>query len=108
MPAKKHSGLGRGLQNLFPAEVEVPVKTGDGAREKSSGQGQNIQKQHIEKDDKAGIDEVLSVRITSIEPNRSQPRKKFDEDALKELADSIRQHGLIQSGIQCLGVGRRL
>jgi ParB family chromosome partitioning protein len=96
MPAKKHSGLGRGLQNLFPAEVEVPVKTGDGAREKSSGQGQNVQKQHTEKAESAGIDEVLSVRITSIEPNRSQPRKKFDEDALKELSDSIRQHGLIQ------------
>ena len=39
---------------------------------------------------------AISVRLTKIEPNRSQPRKMFDEDALKELADSIRQFGLIE------------
>lgn len=31
-----------------------------------------------------------------IEPNREQPRKKFDEDALQELADSIKQYGVLQ------------
>ncbi|MEG0570406.1 MAG: ParB/RepB/Spo0J family partition protein [Oscillospiraceae bacterium] len=36
------------------------------------------------------------VRITDIEPNRNQPRKDFDENALMQLADSIREHGLIQ------------
>ena len=36
------------------------------------------------------------VRITQVEPNREQPRKNFDEDALQELADSIKQFGLLQ------------
>lgn len=36
------------------------------------------------------------VKITKIEPNREQPRKNFDEDSLQELADSIKQFGLLQ------------
>ncbi|MDE7130653.1 MAG: ParB/RepB/Spo0J family partition protein [Lachnospiraceae bacterium] len=36
------------------------------------------------------------VKITQVEPNREQPRKNFDEDALQELADSIKQFGLLQ------------
>ena len=38
----------------------------------------------------------LMMKITDIEPNREQPRKKFDEDALLELSDSIKQFGVIQ------------
>ena len=36
------------------------------------------------------------VKINQIEPNRNQPRTNFDEDALQELADSIKQYGIIQ------------
>ncbi len=36
------------------------------------------------------------VKITKVEPNREQPRKTFDEDALAELAESIKQHGVLQ------------
>lgn len=39
---------------------------------------------------------VINVNINDIEPNREQPRKDFDEDALSELAESIAEHGLIQ------------
>lgn len=39
---------------------------------------------------------VLQVKISEVEPNRDQPRKQFDEDALLELADSIKQFGIIQ------------
>lgn len=39
---------------------------------------------------------VSELRITEIEPNREQPRRQFDEASLAELADSIRQHGLLQ------------
>ncbi len=39
---------------------------------------------------------VIAVKITDIEPNKNQPRKDFDEEALNELADSISKHGLIQ------------
>lgn len=43
-----------------------------------------------------GGDGTQTLRIADIEPNRSQPRQHFDESAIAELADSIRQHGLIQ------------
>ena len=36
------------------------------------------------------------LRIAEIEPNREQPRQQFDEAALEELADSIREHGVLQ------------
>ena len=39
---------------------------------------------------------VQTLRITEIEPNRSQPRKRFDDDALTELAESIQAHGMLQ------------
>ena len=39
---------------------------------------------------------VLTLNINDIEPNRDQPRKDFDDDSVNELADSIKQHGLIQ------------
>lgn len=39
---------------------------------------------------------ITSLRINEIEPNRSQPRRDFNEEPLRELADSIREHGVIQ------------
>ena len=39
---------------------------------------------------------VLTLRISEIEPNKGQPRRDFDEAALADLADSIREHGVIQ------------
>ena len=42
---------------------------------------------------------VETLKITEVEPNREQPRKNFDEDALLELADSIKQYGVIQPQI---------
>lgn len=70
-------GLGKGLDALIPV-------SGD-ARGKRAGNG-------TEKEQGA---ETL-VKITEVEPNREQPRKTFDEDALNELADSIKQFGLLQ------------
>ena len=44
----------------------------------------------------AAVDEeVLSVRITEVVPNREQPRKRFDEEAIEKLAASIREHGIV-------------
>ena len=39
---------------------------------------------------------MLKVKLTQVEPNRKQPRKQFDEDALLELAESIKQFGVLQ------------
>ena len=70
-------GLGKGL------DVMIPNIVGD-TKEK---------KQKAEMKDKAA---ETVVAITKVEPNRKQPRKYFDEDALQELADSIKQFGLLQ------------
>ncbi len=40
--------------------------------------------------------ETVTLRISEIEPNKNQPRKDFDDDALSELSESIKQHGVIQ------------
>ena len=72
-------GLGKGLEAL------IPDKSG---KENS-----------IEKSVAASITSERSdtlVKISKVEPNREQPRKNFDEDALEELAESIKQFGVIQ------------
>ncbi len=62
----RKSGLGKGLDSLFA-------------------------------DNSTAVEEpVTTLRLSEIEPNKEQPRKDFDENALAELADSIRQHGVIQ------------
>lgn len=73
-------GLGKGLDSLIPSNVmEQPIKPVSVSNEKEKS------------DDGATI-----VKITMVEPNREQPRKNFDEDSLQELADSIKQFGLLQ------------
>ena len=66
-------GLGKGLDSLIPKAIMEPPKQ--------------------EKEEKKP--ETL-VKITMVEPNGGQPRKNFDEDSLMELAESIRQFGLLQ------------
>lgn len=84
MPAKK--GLGRGLNELIP--------TGETGSRKKSASGTTA-KEPVKKVEV--IKEVeKTLKITQIEPNKSQPRKQFDEEALKELADSIKQYGVLE------------
>lgn len=63
-------GLGKGLDSLIPASSSN--------ENKETKQNETV------------------VKITKVEPNRDQPRKNFDEDSLQELADSIKQFGLLQ------------
>lgn len=87
MPTKK--GLGRGLNQLIP--------TGDEARTKSKSTPGETTKNITKEVVKEVVKEVeQKVKITQIEPNKSQPRKQFDEDALQELADSIKQYGVLE------------
>ena len=81
MVAKK-SGLGKGLDALIPAgNKKAPVK-------------KETEPVIIEKIvEKKGVE---TLKITEVEPNREQPRKNFNEDALLELSDSIKQYGVIQ------------
>ena len=91
--AGKKSGLGRGLDALFPEktvqskpktvktvkeEKKVAVDTKKSSQQETIGNGERM------------------MKISMIEPNREQPRKKFDEDALQELSESIKQYGILQ------------
>lgn len=73
-------GLGKGLDSLIPTAVLEPSKT-EVKEKKENGKNE---------------DGAVVVKITMVEPNRDQPRRKFDEDSLQELADSIKQVGLLQ------------
>lgn len=75
--------LGKGLDALIPAGLGVDSKP------------KKTEITEPNSESKAGSSETL-VKITMVEPNREQPRKNFDEDALQELADSIKQFGLLQ------------
>ncbi len=71
--ASKKRGLGKGLAALIPDNV-----IDDTVNEKQSGEI------------------VTSVDISLIEPNKEQPRREFNSQAINELADSIKKHGVIQ------------
>lgn len=71
-------GLGKGLDALIPMGDTKPVKVGGDKAEKNEKSSETL------------------VKITKVEPNREQPRKNFDEDALLELSESIKQFGLLQ------------
>ena len=78
MPAKSTKrGLGKGLDAMIPAK-----KVSSAAKEKP------VVENHVE-------GQVINVNITKVEPNRKQPRKTFDEDSLIEMADSIKQIGIV-------------
>lgn len=81
MPGKK-SGLGKGLDILIP-------------NKKNDISASKVEKKQEKENDSPKSGEIM-VRINEVEPNRDQPRKDFDEDALMELADSIRQFGILQ------------
>ena len=90
--AGKKSGLGRGLDALFPEKtVQSKPKTVKTVKEEKK----------VEVDTKKSSQQENSngermMKISMIEPNREQPRKKFDEDALQELSESIKQYGILQ------------
>lgn len=65
--AQKRPALGRGLGALIP---DIDVSTSD--------------------------DAVFEIDINDVEPNSEQPRKKFDEEKMQQLTDSIKEHGIVQ------------
>lgn len=76
-------GLGKGLDSLIPTNVmmESEVKHATVSNASSPEEGK---------------DGTLMVKLSKVEPNREQPRKNFDEDSLQELAESLKQFGMLQ------------
>ena len=80
--AVKRNGLGKGLDSLIPNKTDKAVA---------------VEKKNVNKvEEKENASGEILVKINQVEPNREQPRKEFDEDSLMELADSIKQFGILQ------------
>ena len=87
MTAKK-GGLGRGLGRGLDAMISDSSK--------SRQEEKKIERPVVKEADRDPKDNVIMVKIAQVEPSRKQPRKQFDEDALLELAESIKQFGVLQ------------
>lgn len=87
--AVKRNGLGKGLDSL------IPDKTSQPSRNTSRKAVSNVKEPAKKVAEEAKTGEIY-LKINEVEPNREQPRKEFDEDALLELADSIKQFGVLQ------------
>lgn len=77
--AARRGGLGKGLDSLIPETIKP-------APQEKTKIVEKIVEKPVE----------MKVKISKVGPNKEQPRKQFDEDALMELADSIKQFGVIQ------------
>lgn len=77
--AVKKKGLGKGLDSLIPDKKSVKTTASSKAEPKEET-----------------VTGECMMKINKVEPNREQPRKHFEEDALLELADSIKQFGVLQ------------
>ena len=76
--AVKRGGLGKGLDSLIPDKKVNKETTVEKQKEKAAKSGEQM------------------MKLSMIEPNREQPRRMFEEDSLLELADSIKQFGVLQ------------
>ena len=111
--AVKKKGLGRGLDALFPEKSvkpaekkteQKPVAINESLHQQEEGSlNASAVKSAAETKDTAQAAVVeepkkseMLVKISKVEPNRTQPRKQFDEDALLELSESIKQFGILQ------------
>ena len=82
--AVKRGGLGKGLDSLIP-----DMNVGGASTPKTE-----VKTKIVEKVVEKPVE--VKVKLSKIEPNKEQPRKNFDEDALIELSESIKQHGVLQ------------
>ena len=77
-------GLGRGLESLFSSYKNI--------NNNEIEENKNVSRETLEENNK----NIKNINISLIDPNKEQPRKKFDTDALNELASSIKLHGVLQ------------
>lgn len=80
MPIKR-KGLGKGLDSLIPENKSAKVSSSESKKTEETAELKSGEQM---------------MKINMVEPNRDQPRRNFEEDALLELADSIKQYGVLQ------------
>ena len=73
--ASPKRGLGKGLDSMIPKKIE---------------------KEPVEKTKDQNVSRETLIKVSEIEPNKEQPRRNFNEDALHELAESVKQYGVLQ------------
>ncbi|NCC42349.1 MAG: ParB/RepB/Spo0J family partition protein [Clostridia bacterium] len=95
--AVRKGGLGKGLDSLIPSSGGQNMKKTDSFTNNSKKNVEVVEKL-VEKVVEKVIEKPveMKLKISEVEPNREQPRKKFDEDALLELSESIKQFGVLQ------------
>jgi len=86
---KYKPGLGKGLDALLPASDNDPAEIIFNPKQPAATE-------KTEKNMEKTGDSVVLIPIDKLKPNPNQPRKNFDEDELRELADSVAEHGIIQ------------
>ena len=79
--AVKRRGLGKGLDTLIPNKTGTTEAFSEKAEGKESG--------------KSGGERIAMLSLKEVEPNRAQPRKNFNPEAIEELSESIKEHGVI-------------
>ena len=89
MAGRRTGGLGKGLDALIPNKAGGPSK--EPAKKTRSAA---VKKDKPTEKDSPAAERL--VKISSVEPNLNQPRRHFDEDALLELSESIKQYGVLQ------------
>lgn len=89
MAGRRTGGLGKGLDALIPNKAGGPSK--EPAKKTRSAV---VKKDKLTEKDNPAAERL--VKISSVEPNLNQPRRHFDEDALLELSESIKQYGVLQ------------
>ena len=100
--AGRKNGLGRGLDAQFPEKksaVKESVKKATVKTENKTVVPEKTTDDTTEESNRSTIGHkktAMIVKISSVEPNVNQPRKQFDEDALLELSESIKQYGVLQ------------
>ena len=88
----KRGGLGKGLDSMISSQYIDATKNVEKSTELSTKTDKNVDKP-VDKEENTP-DKML--KLSQIEPNRGQPRKNFEEESMEELAESIRQFGVIQ------------
>lgn len=89
MAVKKQGGLGKGLEALFGGSSINDIQ-------KASSNVDREYRDTLNENEDNDKEMVKYLKLIDIEPNRDQPRRNFDEEALQELAASIKMHGVIQ------------